>query len=140
MGRPKIPFKAEYCLMLIKHGMEGNPFETFGPVIGVSRSTMYEWVDEYEDFSDAKKLAQDFALKWWFEKGKDNLIMHEGEKFNASVFIFTMKAMFQLRDGSESKAQDDNPIGKTREQLEAYKKEIDSLREALEVRKLKIVG
>lgn len=126
--------------MLIKHGMDGNPFETFGPVIGVSRSTMYEWVDEHEEFSDAKKLATDFALKWWFETGKNNLIMPEGEKFNASVYIFTMKAMFMLRDGSESKGQLENPIGKTKEQTEALKKEVDQLKEALELRKLKIVS
>jgi hypothetical protein len=140
MGRPEIPYKPEYCMMLIKHGMEGNPFETFGPVIGVSRSKMYEWLDDHEDFMDAKKLATDFALKWWFELGKNNIIINPDEKFNAAVYIFTMKAMFMLRDGSESKAQELNPIGKTKEQTEALRKEVEELRSALEVRKLKIVS
>lgn len=139
-GPKPIPFKEEYIGLLIKHGMDGNPFETFGPTIGVSTAKLYDWCNELPEMQEAKKLSRDFALKWWFEKGKDNLIMPEGEKFNASVYIFTMKAMFQLRDGSESKAQLENPVGKTLEQNEALKKEIDSLKEALEIRSLKIVS
>lgn len=121
------------------HGQDGSPLETFGAEVGVCKKTVYNWRDAHPEFDQACEISRSMALKWWFEKGRDNLIMHEGEKFNASVWIFTMKAMFQMRDGSESKASEENPIGKTKDQLEAYKKEIDQLREALEVRNLRLV-
>lgn len=138
MGAPSL-YKPEYIHLLIEHGKNGNPFETFGAEVGVSVATLYNWCDAHPDFLEAKKIAYCFALKWWFEQGKNNLIMPEGEKFSATIWIFTMKAMFQLRDGSESKAQLENPVGKTREQLDVYQKELDSLKDALEIGKLRLV-
>ncbi len=140
-GRPSL-YKPEYIETAIRHGQDGNPWETLGAVIGVCTDTLNEWCDVHPEFSAAKKMSRVFALKWWFEKGKDNLIMHEGEKFNASVYIFTMKAMFQLRDGSESKAQLENPNGqpKDSEQVKALQKEIEELRGAMDVRSLKVVS
>lgn len=138
-GRPAIPFKDEYIGLLLEHGKNGNPFETFGAKIGISRSKLYEWTEEFPKFLDAKNIAQSMAMDWWFTKGKDNLIMPEGEKFMSAVWIFTMKAMFQLRDGSESKQADENPTGKTKDQLDTFKKEIDEVKEALAVRNLRLV-
>lgn len=137
-GRPSL-YKAEYCQMLIEHGLDGNPYETFGASVGVCTDTLNEWCDVHPEFSAAKKIGRTAALKWWFEMGKNNLITPEGEKFNATIWIFTLKAMFGLRDGAESKASEENPVGKTKEQLEAFRKETESLRQSLDVRKLRLV-
>lgn len=56
VGR-KPMYKPEYCAMLIEHMREGLAFRTFGAIAGVTRKTLYEWVDRYPEFAEAKDLA-----------------------------------------------------------------------------------
>lgn len=139
---PKSSYKPDYIQMLIEHGIEGRPFETFGCKVGVTTTTLNEWCDAFPEFAVAKNMSRQFALDWWLEKGRNNVIINPDERFNATIWIFTLKAMFQLRDGSESKAQLENPHGlaKESEQVQKLTKEIEELRSALDVRKLKLVN
>lgn len=69
-GRPAIPFKQEYCEQLVKHMSEGSSFESFGAIINVSRATIYRWLEEYEEFFEAKELGEVKSLKFWEDLGK----------------------------------------------------------------------
>lgn len=55
MGRPKIPFKPEYCGLLIEHMREGGSLEAFGARVGCCKDTIRSWLDEHPDFSAARK-------------------------------------------------------------------------------------
>jgi hypothetical protein len=46
--------------MLIEHMKQPAPYETFGTVAGVARSTLYEWEEMYPEFSDAKKVGREW--------------------------------------------------------------------------------
>jgi hypothetical protein len=137
-GRPSL-WKEEFCRDLIEHMREGYPFETFAAIIGTHRDTLYEWLDKYPHFSDAKKVGHELSFYWWLRQAQENMVTYEGVKFNSTVWIFTMKSRFGFRDGAESKNSEENPTGKTKDQLEQYRQEIEQLREAINVRNLRLV-
>lgn len=99
-GRPT-KFKPEYCDALVDHMASGLSFESFAGVIGVTRSTVYEWVKAQPSFSDAKKLGESLALLWW-EKISRSAVLGEIDGFNATVFVFSMKNRFGWRDRVEN--------------------------------------
>lgn len=53
----KYKYKKEYTDLLIKHMSEGLSFESFAGLIGVARSTLYDWVDTIPEFAAAKEEA-----------------------------------------------------------------------------------
>lgn len=57
MAGRKSKFKKEYCDMLIEHMKLGKSFETFAGKIRVSRRTLYDWVESYPEFKEAKEIA-----------------------------------------------------------------------------------
>ena len=56
VGRPT-DYKPEYCQMLIDHMAQLNPYQTFGAIIGVSKTTLNAWEKEHPEFLAAKKIA-----------------------------------------------------------------------------------
>lgn len=57
------------CELLIAHGKQGLSFASFTGVAGVSRKTLYQWLDEREDFRAAKEVADGLALLAWEKIG-----------------------------------------------------------------------
>jgi hypothetical protein len=51
-------YKKEYCKMLIDHCKKGFEIGTFGATIGVRRSTVYNWISKYDDFSEAHEIGK----------------------------------------------------------------------------------
>jgi len=51
-------YKPEFCELLIKHFEEGGAFNSFPAVCGVVRSTLYEWVNRYPEFKEAKSIGE----------------------------------------------------------------------------------
>lgn len=86
IGRPS-KFKAEYCQLLIDHMTEGYSFESFAATIDVAESTIYEWANNFPEFSEAKQIA--------FSKSRLTMerVGFAGEMAPA-VWIFSMKNRF----------------------------------------------
>lgn len=101
VGRPTL-YKPEYCTKLIAHMKQGGSFEGFGGIVGVSKQTLYAWTEEYPEFLDAKEIGWSASLLWWENIGKDNLIMEEGTKFNASVWNKNMQNRFDWREKKDT--------------------------------------
>jgi hypothetical protein len=55
LGRPKTPFKQEYCKMLVDHMAQGYHYLSFAGTIGVTFDILYDWEAEHKTFVDAKK-------------------------------------------------------------------------------------
>lgn len=96
-GRPT-EYKAEYCQMLIDHRRDGFSFESFGAIVKCHRGTLYDWVDKHPDFADAKRIAHEECLYHWETLGRFGL---RSKDFNATVYIFTMKARFNDQYGDK---------------------------------------
>ncbi len=102
-GQPT-KYNPEYCQQLIDHMAQGNPFETFGVLIGTHRDTLFEWAKVHPEFSDAKKRGKDAQYHFLFQIGKagtvgqrfidkanmDKYTAGDG-RFNAVSWIFIMK-------------------------------------------------
>jgi hypothetical protein len=102
MGRPT-KYKPEYCDKLIEHLKDGLSFEAFAGVIGVNQDSIHEWAKKHPKFSEAKKIGLGFGLLWWEKVGKAAMIGNKSpgfdpSKFNATIWIFTMKNRFGWRD------------------------------------------
>lgn len=99
--------RTELCEALIEHGKSGLSFETFGvsngcvEVIGdyVVKSTLYEWLKEHDQFSNAKKVFEVHSQQFWEKASTDNLTHYkDGKQLNSTVWIFNMKNRFGWRD------------------------------------------
>ncbi len=104
MGRPT-KYDVKYCEMLYEHMAQGFSLESFAGVIGVSRSTLYEWVENNPDFSDIVQRAKPAQLR------ANELLMHNiarGKVKNASAqaATFLMKNYHRWADRIEAKVED----------------------------------
>lgn len=97
-GRPT-KYKPEYPEALIKHMSQGLSFETFAGLCDVWRETLYDWCDRYEEFHHAKKRGEVLSQLFWERLGRD-AALGSVEKFNPTIWIYTMKCRFpkQWRD------------------------------------------
>lgn len=80
---------------------QGLSFEACCGELGVSKDTGYEWAKRYPEFAEAKALGESKGQRFWERKAIDNLELGANDKFNSTVFIFTMKNRFGWRDRKE---------------------------------------
>lgn len=122
-GRPT-SYKPEYCDMLVTHMEQGLSFESFAGFLKVARSTIYEWLDNNPDFSDAKKDGTE-RNRWFWEKVSVDALT---QQINPTVLIFNLKNRFpgEWRD----KREIDNNLGINKESAIAIElaKELISLK------------
>jgi len=86
-------YKKEYCQRLIEYMSEGLSFDSFGAEVKVSRVTLYNWVEKYPEFQDAKSEAEMRSLQWWEKVGRSGML-GKIKGFNPAIYIFSMKARF----------------------------------------------
>lgn len=69
-GRPT-KYDAAFCEQLLHHMAGGLSFESFAGVIGVSKKTLYNWLDTKEnvDFLHAKERGTELCRLWWERLG-----------------------------------------------------------------------
>lgn len=115
MGRPTL-YRPEYCQMLIDHMAEGLSFETFAGVVGVDRDTVFHWVHQHPDFSDAKRKAIMKCQLYWeklgiqISKSTTATLNEPGKarkqivKASTGAWIFNMKNRFGWRNEREDAA------------------------------------
>lgn len=72
---------------------QGFSFQSFAGEIGVSAKTLHDWAHRYPDFGEAKFQAEVKSLRAWEQLGMDGML-GKIKGFNATVYIFSMKARF----------------------------------------------
>jgi hypothetical protein len=102
--RPGQPtkYQPKYCQMLIDHMKSGMSFEAFAghPDVMVCRDTLYQWVKDNPEFSDAKRQGSE-AARFFLEATGIKGLHGKIKNFNSTVWIFTMKNRCQWRDKVE---------------------------------------
>lgn len=88
-GRPS-KYDPVYCQQLVDHMSEGASVGSFAAEIDVARSTINQWAEQHEDFSEALSRGKAKAQAWWEKIGR-RIAM--GEDGNATMCIFGMKNM-----------------------------------------------
>lgn len=109
-GRPT-DYDPSHCDEAVVFLAQGYSLAAFAGHIGVARSTVYKWVDEHPEFSDAVKTGQAGAILWWERRNKEFAETGEG---NATAIIFGLKnrASDEWRDvkATEISGPDGAPI------------------------------
>lgn len=98
-GRPT-KYRKEYCQKLIDHMKQGYSYETFGTVIKVASSNLYEWEKKHKDFREAKKIAFNECQLFWEKMGMGGTA-GKLRGFNPAGWIFNMKNRFKWTDRQE---------------------------------------
>ena len=108
-GRPSA-YHEKYIHDVKEFLAEGYSIAAFAGRIGVSRSTVYKWAEDHEDFSDALKIGQAMSALWWEDKARHLAMTGEG---NASMLIFGLKNRVadEWRDKREVEVEASQPFG-----------------------------
>ncbi|MBR0741177.1 hypothetical protein JQ581_30020 [Bradyrhizobium liaoningense] len=94
-GRPT-SYKPEYCDMVIEAmKMEGISLTAFAGMIGVSKDTVYRWIREHADFSDAVARARPARVLWLERK---LLRSRKGAETSAAMFALKNAEPDEWRD------------------------------------------
>lgn len=89
-GKPS-KYTPEMCQRLIDHMAQGNPFASFCADVGISRKTLYRWMESHPEFAEAKAIAQDKAIAYHWETLK--LIAKDASGRNAVSVIYMLKCL-----------------------------------------------
>jgi hypothetical protein len=117
-------YKREWCAMLVKHMSQGHSFSTFSTVCGVTRTAMYEWVDKYPEFKDAKLNGEEAAKKFLETRlmakiaGQD--LSSQGidtKKIDTACLIFALKTRFYKEYGDKSKVENEHSVSEETKKL-----------------------
>lgn len=105
-GRPT-KYKRKYCEMLIEHMGKGYDFQSFAGKLLVNRDTLYRWVDNYKEFSDAKEIGQALNL---YKLQQIGLAGMTGKiQINQRLFSLFMKNIHGWKDKVDI-TSDNDPI------------------------------
>lgn len=86
----KCKYTPDVCQKLIDHMSAGYSFSTFASTISVTRESLYNWVNMYEEFAIAKDIAFACRAKYFEQKMLDGI--QNGVKMGAApLIIFGLK-------------------------------------------------
>jgi len=91
VGRPT-KYKPEYCERVIEMAREGRGWADYAASFEVDRASLYDWADNYEDFSTALKRAKVLEQQWWEDQARTNL---KNREFNANLWRTSAQARFR---------------------------------------------
>lgn len=103
----KSKYKPEMCERAKSLLSEGYSKEATAGALGISKPTLYEWIKERPDFSNAIKEGESLSQRWWEDRGREACA--DGN-FNGTVWAMTMKNRFGYRDKHEITGEDGGPL------------------------------
>jgi len=90
-GRPS-KYDPSYCEAIVEHLGEGASIASFAAEIGVARSTINQWAEDYPEFSEALKVAKAKCAAWWEARLREIAKAGGGPGASTAV-IFGLKNM-----------------------------------------------
>ena len=93
-GRPT-KYRPEMCETVIFLMKQGGSKAEVAAELGLSISTLHEWIDTYQDFSQAMKEGLALSQAWWERTGRESL--HD-PKLRETTWYRMMVNRFGYRD------------------------------------------
>lgn len=90
-GRPT-KYDPAYCALVVEDMGKGYSLGAFAGLIGVARSTINEWIDNYPEFSEAVSRGKAVRLRDW-EQAAMNIRSGNGGAGASTITIFGLKNM-----------------------------------------------
>jgi transposase-like protein len=113
-GRPT-KYRPEIVNEVVPFMSQGYSKEALAGHLKICKNTLYEWIEQYPDFSDAINKGTVESLKFWEKIGIENILNvsesdgknSRSQSLNATAWIFNMKNRFKWNDNKE---ENDRPI------------------------------
>lgn len=107
MGRPN-KYRKEFCDLLISHMEKGLSFYSFGAVADVTEHTLFDWVERYPDFGEAKRKGELKSLKSWETIGINGML-GKIKGWNPVSWIFVGKCRFRKYGYRDHAPEEEKP-------------------------------
>ena len=98
-GRPT-KYKPEFCDEVLPFMEQGYSITALAGHFGVSRSTLYDWIDANPNFRDAVKRGAAASAIWWENCLRNNAMTGQGNPTSA-IFGLKNRAADDWRDKRE---------------------------------------
>lgn len=100
--------------LVIRHMRQGAGVKELAHYLGVSRNTIYNWVDPkhkqyHRPFAQAIELGRELSEAWWLRWGR-LAMMRKVPSGPTAYWIFNMKNRFGWRDRVELAGSEDAPL------------------------------
>lgn len=105
----KLLYKQEYCEELVRYMSGGKSFVSFAGHINVGKRTIYEWVEKYPEFKEAKDIAKAKCEEFYVNLGLD-MAAGNLEKPNATAYVWLTKNILKWTDKEQAQEQERQPI------------------------------
>jgi hypothetical protein len=119
-------YKPDHAASLIEHMKDGSSFMSFGAVVGVSKATLYDWLDTYPEFKEAYEVAKLQALSWWEKQGKEGLWNTKECSLNTGAFVFQVANRFK-ENGYTRNPQGDDDTATKRLEMEVVQVDLNKM-------------
>jgi transposase-like protein len=96
-GRPT-KYDPEMINEIVPFMSQGYSKEALAGHLSISKETLYQWIKEYPDFSDAIKEGVSKSQMFWEQLGMQGIFTDEKTKFAQGAWVFNMKARFGFTD------------------------------------------
>ena len=105
-GRPT-KYKKEYCRRIVDAMSEGKSVLQFCAEQGVSKSSVYLWAQQHDEFSDALSRGKELGEAYW--EGELQKMMYSREA-NAPLVKLYFANRFNWHDRAEEQETKSTPI------------------------------
>lgn len=105
-GRPT-KYKKEYCQRIVDAMSEGKSVLQFCAEQGVSKSSVYLWAQQHDEFSDALSRGKELGEAYW--EGELQKMMYSREA-NAPLVKLYFANRFNWHDRGEEQETKSTPI------------------------------
>lgn len=92
-------YRKDMCQIAKDSLAQGFSKEATAGKLGITKETLYQWVANKVDFSDAIKEGEALSQRWWEDKGREACM--DGQ-INATVWSMNMKNRFGWKDKQET--------------------------------------
>ena len=104
VGRPT-KYKPEYCEQLIAYQREGGSYQGFAGLVSVDVTTLYQWEEDFPEFSQARKEAK-MANRFYMDGIAKGMMEGTIKGGNVVVWLFLMKNYHGLMNDPLPEADD----------------------------------
>ena len=88
------------CDKVVEVMAEGWSKEAVAAELGISKKTLYNWMEEHPKFLHAIERGEQLQAKWWEEQGRAGMT-GQIEGFQATPFVWMTKNILKWRDRQE---------------------------------------
>jgi transposase-like protein len=95
-------YDPKFCEDVIEQMAKGYSKEAVAGYLGISKDTLYRWIKEHKEFSDAVHIGETKSQFLWESKAVDYSVhTKDGKRLDSRIYSLQMKNRFNWTDKKE---------------------------------------